>query len=243
MSGSGSEEFRAAEGRSDSGLQRAVTRLAAHYGDPPGPPAADAFELIVYENVAYLAPDDRRRAAFEQLRTKVGLRPASLARASTQDLEAVTAAGILKGTSAEKLRRCAEIAIKEFGGDLSPVLEQPDTEARRALQRFPGIGEPGAEKILLFARGRPFLAPDSNGLRVLTRLGLVREEASYARTYANARVKGAELGADAATLQRAHSLLRLHGQVLCRRRRPLCAACPLRAECLYYRTLETKPET
>jgi endonuclease III len=217
--------------------------LGEHYGEPPGPPASDAFELIVYENVAYLAPDDRRRAAFEQLRKTVGLRPESLARASTQELEAVTSAGILKATSAAKLRRCAELALKEFGGDLTRVLQQPDSKAARALQRFPGIGRPGAEKILLFACGRPFLAPDSNGLRVLTRLGLVREEASYARTYANARVMAAGLEADVPTLRRAHALLRLHGQVLCRSTRPRCPSCPLRSECRYYQTQQTEPET
>ena len=73
------------EGKADSWLRKALTRLAEHYGEPPGPPASDAFELIVYENVAYLAPDDRRRAAFEQLRKTVGLRPESLARAPGAD--------------------------------------------------------------------------------------------------------------------------------------------------------------
>jgi hypothetical protein len=49
------------------------------------------------------------------------------------------------------------------------------------------VGEPGAEKILLFAGRQALLAPESNGLRVLVRLGLVREEKSYAKTYAASR--------------------------------------------------------
>ena len=37
------------------------------------------------------------------------------------------------------------------------------------LKRFPGIGDPGADKILLCSRGAATLAPESNALRVLLR--------------------------------------------------------------------------
>ena len=50
------------------------------------------------------------------------------------------------------------------------------TKARRALKRFPGIADPGADKLLLFAGVTPYLALDSNGLRVLLRLGYGEED-------------------------------------------------------------------
>jgi endonuclease-3 len=206
--------------------------LAAYHGTPPRPPSSDPFELVLFENVAYLARDDRRLQAFAHLKSTIGTEPAALLGATTEALEAVTSWGILKGTSAAKLRRCAAIAIDEFQGDLSGLVQEPTSRAMRVLQRFPGIGEPGAEKILLFAAGRPFLAPDSNALRVMVRLGLVQEEPSYARTYAGARSVAAALGSDPALLQRAHGLLRVHGQTLCRRQ-PDCHSCPLRAVCPY----------
>jgi hypothetical protein len=53
------------------------------------------------------------------------------------------------------------------------------SEARRALQKFPGIGAPGADKILLFTKTHALPALDSNGLRVLVRLGLAKEAKSY----------------------------------------------------------------
>ena len=43
--------------------------------------------------------------------------------------------------------------------------------SEKALKRFPSIGDPGAEKILLFTRSYPVMALDSNGLRVLCRVG------------------------------------------------------------------------
>src|SRR5262249_37058206 len=94
------------------------------------------------------------------------------------------------------------------------------------------IGEPGAEKILLFSGQHPFLAPDSNALRVLTRLGFLPDDPNYARSYAAAR-KVADVHIPARINRRieAHELLRRHGQEICRRARPLCGECPLEKLC------------
>ena len=137
----------------------------------------------------------------------------------------VAAQGILPQHQADKLKTIARIAVDEFGGGLEALRDQPLKQARKALMRFPSIGEPGAEKILLFGRSHPVLGLDSNGVRVLTRLGLVREAKSYAATYRAVqafvepyRPKGFEW------LIRAHQLLRQHGQELCRRTAPAATA-------------------
>src|SRR5262249_14962271 len=92
--------------------------------------------------------------------------------------------------------------------------------------------EPGAEKILLFALHQPILALDSNGLRVLLRLGYGTEERSYAATYRSVQdAASAQLSSDPAALIQAHLLLRRHRQEICRRSDPCCAACPLSDEC------------
>src|SRR5712691_8016567 len=89
----------------------------------------------------------------------------------------------------------------------------PLAQARRALMRFPGVGAPGAEKILLLGRSHPVLGLDSNGVRVLTRVGVVKEESSYAATYRNVQSyvsAYSDRGFD--WLIRAHQLLLQHGQ-------------------------------
>src|SRR5580704_12786365 len=168
-------------------LAAVLQALKKHYGAPEPLPTTDPFELILWENVAYLAPPVRRRAAFELLRRQVGLRPGDILAASQSALERVTAHGILKMRFADKLRACAQIAIGDFSADLGLVLRQPLQLAKKALRRFPGIGEPGADKILLFAGVQSSLAPDSNALRVLGRLGFIAEHKSYARMYASSR--------------------------------------------------------
>jgi endonuclease III len=216
-------------------LAAAVWALRKFYGPPPPPPSSDPFELVLWENIAYLATPAQRRAAFELLKRTVGTAPADILAATPKALEAVTARGILKSTFAAKLHECARIALEEFNGDLGELIREPLESAKRGLRCFPGIGEPGAEKILLLTGRHALLAPDSNALRVLTRLGFVREQASYARTYRASREAAKGLTADPFAMQEAHALLQQHGQSLCKRSAPRCASCPLASHCAYAR--------
>ena len=215
-------------------LAEILDRLEALYGPPRPPKATDPWHLILWENVAYLADDAQREKAFLALRKRLGTRPEQILSAPAAVLREIGAHGIVPEQSVEKLRRCATIALEEFDGDLGPVLRLPVAAAKKALRKFPGIGDPGAEKLLLFAGVHPVLALESNGLRVLLRLGYGEEKKSYATTYRLVQAAvAAELRVDCAWLVRAHLLLRRHGQELCRRSGPRCGRCPLAADCPY----------
>jgi len=212
-----------------------VERLRAHYGPPKLPKLGGPWEMILWENVAYLANDDRREKAFETLKKRIGTEPQMILSASDEALLDVTSHGILADQFATKLRKCAQIALEEFDGDLRSVLKLAVPKAKKALQKFPGIGEPGAEKILLFSRTDPVLALESNGLRVLLRLGFGDEKKSYSATYRIVqRAVSGELDPDYSSLIHAHLLLRRHGQELCRRSNSMCDKCPLAADCAFY---------
>jgi endonuclease III len=198
------------------------------------PVPQDPFELILWENVAYLVDDARRAEAMARLRSLVGTDPIDVLRAPLEVLRSVAAPGILPHASAEKLRRASEIAMEEFEGDVNAILDLPLPKAKQALRRFPGIGEPGAEKILLYSHRYPSLAPDSNALRVLVRLGYIEEKKSYSATYASAREAAREqLGDDCNVLLQARRVLRQHGRVTCRNSTPQCDRCPLRDGCAF----------
>src|SRR5438094_4225024 len=204
-------------------LEEIVDRLAGVYGEPASPPSRTLLELVLLEHIAYLSDDRRREQAFHELQTQVGTLAKQILAAPEAKLFSVASHGILHATFAEKLRRVAQLASDEFDGDLEALRGLPLAKARRALMRFAGIGAPGAEKILLLARSHPVLGLDSNGVRVLTRLGVVKEESSYAATYRNVQSYAsayADTGQD--WLIRAHQLLRQHGQGLCKRSRPQC---------------------
>ena len=215
-------------------LPQVVERLDAHFGRQKSPKLDGPWEMILWENVAYLADDGRRQEAFQTLKNRIGTEPAQILSASDKALLEVTRHGIMAEKFADKLRDCASLVLEEFDGDPRSILKAPLPKARKALQKFPGIGEPGAEKILVFSRTFPVLALESNGLRVLLRLGFGEEKKSYVTTYRLVqKAAGEGLDKDYPWLIQAHLLLRRHGQELCRRSEPSCHECPLATDCAY----------
>ena len=143
--------------------------------------------------------------------------------------------GIHPDLRARRLKEIALIALNEFDGDLGSVLQLPQPQATRALKKFPSIADPGAEKILLFTRTYPVLALESNGLRVLLRLGFGQEHKNYSTSYASVReALRDQIGDDFDFLIGAHQLLRQHGKELCKTNAPDCQSCPLARSCGYY---------
>lgn len=212
-------------------------KLLDHHGEFARPAMEDPFQWILWEQVAYLADDEKRRRAFDLLARRVGLAPSEIAKAKPSALEAIAASGgsIAADKRAERMKDSARRVLSEWEGDLGKALRLPLPEAIRALSRFPMIGRPGAEKILLLTRAHPVLALESNGLRVLLRLGYGTEDRRYERTYESVRATAAEeAGKDLDDLISLHHLLRRHGQTVCRNTTPACDRCPLTAECAFF---------
>jgi len=217
-------------------FSKLIDKLQQHYGPPATLPSNDPLELIIWENIVYLATDNRRAEAFAILKQTIGTRHEQILNAQHSALASIGKAGILPDVSAEKLLTIAKIAYEEFDSDLRSALKKPLPQAKRALKRFPSIGEPGAEKILLFTRSYPVMALDSNGLRVLCRVGSAEDQKNYSATYRLVQNAICEqLPGDCDSLIRAHQLLRQHGQELCKRSKPRCAECPLSDSCNYTR--------
>jgi len=218
-------------------LRKVISQLEARYGPPQPPITNDPFGLVLLENVAYLVSDKRREEAFAILRQSAGTRPHQILAASNDDiLKATGLGGMHPEQRVSRLREIALIAMNEFGGDLRQALKLPLPKAKQALRRFPGIGEPSAEKILLFTRSYPVLGLDSNGLRVLLRLGLGEEKKNYTATYrAVQEAIQSQIKQDYDWLISAHVLLRQHGKELCKTNAPLCEKCPVRKNCAYFK--------
>ena len=218
-------------------LADVVSRLEALYGPPEPPAVTDPFEMIVAESAAYLVDDDRRARGFARLREEVGLDPEEILETPTPVLvAAIRDGGMLPEHRAEKLVKAANTAL-EIGLDhLRKLIRMDPKKAGKLLQKFPGIGEPGADKILLFSRAKSTLGADSNVLRVLVRLGFGEgDDTHYNRMYRSAAEAVApQLPEDYPWLISAHQLLRRHGQEICRRSAPLCEVCPLTHGCRWF---------
>ena len=204
------------------GLAAVVKALESSYGASP-PCVTDPFEMIVLENAAYLVDDARRLETFERLRAAIGVMPEAIAAHSRDEIaEVIAGGGMLPEHRAEKVLECARLALRVGVSETT-------------LRKFPSIGEPYADRILLFNGKKATLAPDSNALRVLLRLGYGAESKNYAKTYRSVTATTAGELRDAKFAQRAHFVLRRHGQELCKRSAPRCELCPIRQSCAHYR--------
>jgi endonuclease III len=217
-------------------LTRVVAALLDQHGKIPVPPPANAFELVLWEKVAYLASDDVRARAFEELRARVGLSPQDILDATPSTLRQVARIGGAIGVDdrVRHMQDAAAFVVDTFDGSLDNALRLPRRDAIRALRKIHGVGEPGAEKILLFTRTDRLLPLDSNGARVLVRVGYGADDKNYSTMYRSVReATTPELIRRFEWLIDAHLVLRHHGKTICKTSAPRCDECSLRAECAF----------
>ena len=215
-------------------LAEAIKRLRKHYGSTPTWPSTDPFDLVLWESCAYLVDDLHRAKVYARLVRATGGRPAQIAGMQAQALARIIEkdGGMSPLMRAEKLQRAANLVLEWGQDELRRLCEEEPERASKLLKQWPGISGPGVDRILMIAGSRRTLAPESNGLRVLVRLGFGVLNTRYEKTYASvAEATAPELPKTPEGLIQAHLLLRRHGKTLCKTARPHCEDCPLSAQC------------
>lgn len=210
-----------------------LASLAREYPDLRPPKLAGVFEIILFENVAYLVSDKRRESVWTDFCTRIGTNPAEILATDPEFLvEVMQPGGMLATRRVEKVLTSCAIVVEEYSGDASTILALAGRERRKALKKFPGFGDPGVDKILLLTKTEKILALDSNGLRVLLRLGFGEEAKSYSTTYRSVQdAVRDQLPERIDDVIRGHLLLRRHGQEVCKHNQPMCTACGLASRC------------
>jgi len=223
--------------------------LETLYGPQKAVGPADPYEMILYLNCGYPATDGTCSKGFDALKRGVGLKPENILAAPRPKLaKCLRMGGIVPELRAKKLKEIARIVNSEFDGDLKAVLNKCMEEekkqrgqgvraAKKVLQKFPVIGEPSADKILLFAKLAPVAAAPSASLGVPVRIWFGQEGKNYAADYRKVRDKlNGELPETFEARQRAYLLLKRHGHEMCKRAAPKCRICPLAAQCAHIQT-------
>lgn len=191
---------------------------------------ANAWQQILWENVVYLADDETRARAMDVLREHTDLVAETIEKSPDELLTLACGQGRMATNQIRKLRSCAELF--RTVGDPCELVKLPAAQARKALKKFPAIGDPGVDRLLMFGGVDGVLALDSNGMRVLLRLGYGREAKSYATSYRSAKVAAmAELPAKSRDLQQAYGVLRELGKTICRNAKPECWRCAMANDC------------
>ena len=238
--------------KSKGGLGRVLDALEKLYGVQAGVGPNDPYEMILFVNCGYPATDASCSKGYEALKRGVGTKPERILEApKTKLAKLMRLGGIVPEPRAERLKTTARIVNEEFGGDLKWSLEKLMQEekkgtgkgirlAKKALKECPVIGEPGADKILLFAELAPVAAVPSACPAVPQRILFGEEDKNYGAGYRAAQeAMTAELPESFDARQRAYLLLKRHGAEICKRTKPKCEICPVSAMCEFF--LEKRP--
>src|SRR5207245_4420870 len=117
-------------------LPEIVRKLRARYGPPKRMPASGPFELIVWENVAYLVDDERRAQVFRALKQRAGSTPQAVLRAPKKlVLELIGPGGLNPAQRLEQLRAASETMIEIRLAALGPLLRRQAADAKHVPER------------------------------------------------------------------------------------------------------------
>jgi endonuclease-3 len=209
--------------------------LESYYGKQRSNAPSDPYEFLVWWHCGYPASEERCAKGWQSLSSQIGIAPKQLLTAKTAALDgALQAGGMVPTIRAARLKEIAGRVQDEFAGDLRRALSRlSPSEARTTLKSFPGIGNPGADRILLFGMFSAVAAVPSSCPHVLLRLEQGSDGDKYAATYAAARSMLEALPATFGPRIRAYLLVNRHGHELCKRTKPACTRCPLEAKCAF----------
>jgi A/G-specific adenine glycosylase len=150
--------------------------------------------------------------------------PTELSRASLPELESALSPFGFQRQRALHLNQLASRIVAE------PRVLQGTTAD---LRQLPGLGTYSATAVSVFAHGRREAVIDVNTVRIFSRVyGLARARGELRKS---AEIAALALAYGGTTKPRESNWALLDlGAMLCTESRPLCRACPLRRQCVYF---------
>jgi len=162
--------------------------------------------------------------AIANLRAAGLLIPGALAALPDSRLaELIRPAGYFR-LKAARLKNFLRFLRDEAGLSMTALAGKGLATLRPKLLEVKGVGPETADSILLYALGQPTFVVDAYTRRILSRHGMIPEDAGYDE------MRDLFLGAldpDPALFNEYHALLVRVGKDFCRPKAPRCAACPL----------------
>jgi endonuclease-3 len=213
-----------------------LDRLEDHYGKQAPLWPREPYDFIIWWHSGYPQSDDRCSKGWAALSSQIGADPkAILSVAPAKLAAALKAGGMVPELRALRMKEVAMRVQDRLRADLRAALAGPITEARKTLKGFPGIADPGVDRILLFAGIAPVAAIPSNNVSVVIRVLRGRERENYGANYRDSQqAVDAQVPRNIEARSRAYLLLKRHGQDLCKRTNPKCDPCPVRLNCAYF---------
>jgi endonuclease-3 len=145
----------------------------------------------------------------------------SMSQARFEDLQPLIASVSYPNNKCKHLIKMAQMVVEDFDGKLPKEREQ--------LIKLPGVGRKTANVVASVLYNKPAIAVDTHVFRVSRRIGLSTNAKTPLQTE-----KQLEKHLPKELWGKAHHWLILHGDYICKARRPLCEQCDLAGICKYY---------
>lgn len=202
-------------------------RLFAGYGPQHWWPGDSPFEIIVGAILTQSAAWTNVEKAVNNLKSAGVLSPLAILEIPLERLAQLIRPSGYYNAKAKKLKAFIEWLSNNYRNDLINLTEIKTEELRNQLLSIHGIGNETADSILLYALDRPVFVIDAYTKRIISRIGLLSEDSSYAeiqRYFMN------NLPCDSKLFNEYHALLVRLGKEACRKK-PDCTKCCLSDIC------------
>ncbi len=133
---------------------------------------------------------------------------------------------------AKKLKEFCKYLVENYQGDLKKLFSKNTGELRRELLKIHGIGEETADSIILYAAEKPSFVADAYTKRIFSRIGVCNEKIRYNELQ---KLITKNIRKNTGLYNQYHALLVTLGKEICRKKEPMCNACPLNKICKYWK--------
>jgi endonuclease-3 len=210
--------------------------LAEEYGRKKFTGGTDPLTELVRTVLSQNTNDTNRDRAFESMKAAYPTWE-KLAQAPIDKIAvAIKVAGLAK-IRASRISKLLKAIHKSQGRyELEFLEDWQDKAIREYLISLEGIGPKTVACMMAFSLGRNVMPVDTHVYRVSQRLGIIPPKMSV--TAAHIYFDNLK---DALSLYQFHLNLIAHGRQICHARKPECPKCRLKADCVYFKTAESRP--
>ena len=207
-----------------SKIKKVFDLLEKYFGNLKWWPAETDFEVIVGTILTQNTAWTNVEKAIEVLKKEKLLDPAKIAGTDARRLARhIRPAGYYR-VKAQRLKDISRFIVSECNGKVSDLKTARVQVLREKLLSVKGVGPETADSILVYALEKPVFVVDAYTKRIFSRHELINEDASYNEVQDFVQ---ASFPCNTKMLNQFHALLVETAKKFCKKKTPLCEACPL----------------
>lgn len=205
-------------------LMKIYGKLYRAYGPRNWWPGETSFEVMVGAILTQNTSWRNVEKAIQKLKGKGVLNPEGIHDLKKSELARLIRSSGYYRIKADRLKSFINFLFQEYGGNLKRMKRERLDELRERLLGVKGVGPETADSILLYGLKKPIFVVDAYTKRILSRHGLISENASYEEIQ---KLFMGYLACNEKLFNEYHALLVHLGKTLCKKI-PKCDACPLK---------------